>query len=50
LMFRALVYYHEEMGRELLTAFRDSMRCYSSSQCARLVLSAVVRRCAMLSE
>ena len=50
LMFRALVYYHEEMGRELLTAFRDSMRCFSSSQCARLVLSAVVRRCAMLSE
>ena len=50
LMFRALVYYYEEMGRELLKAFGDSFRCHSSSQCVRVVLSAVVRRCAMLSE
>jgi hypothetical protein len=50
LMFRTLVYYYDEMGKELLKAFLDSMRCYSSSQCARVVLSAVVRRCAMLSE
>jgi hypothetical protein len=50
LIFRALVYYYEEMGEGLLKAFLDSMRCYSSSQCVRIVLSAVVSRCAMLSE
>lgn len=50
LMFRTLVYYHDEMGKDLLKAFLDSMRCSSPSQSVRVVLSAVVRRCAMLSE
>jgi hypothetical protein len=50
LMFRALVFYYEEMGKDLLKSFLDSMRCHSSSQCVRTVLSAAVRRCASLSK
>ncbi|MGB6687504.1 MAG: TIR domain-containing protein [Terracidiphilus sp.] len=50
LMFRALVYYYDEMGKDLLQSFLDSMRCRSCAQCVRTVLSAVVRRCVKLSE
>jgi TIR domain len=50
LMFRVLVYHYDEMGKQVLDSFLESMRCYSSSQCVRTVMSAVVKQCAKLSE
>jgi hypothetical protein len=50
LMFRCLVYYYDEVGRDLILSFRDAVRCHSYSDCVRTVLSEVVKRSVMLSE
>jgi len=49
LMFRALVYYYDEMGKDLIVSFANSMRAHTPTQCVRIVLSTVVKQCAKLS-